>query len=129
MKHLRTPLSRVRLWGSAREGGDRFIAQRLTAIGLIPLLVWFVAYVVFFIVNADHATLVTWIQLHWNTELLILLILVLFFHAHSGLQEILEDYVHNEIFKAITMVSMKFVVVAITVASVLAVLRIALGAD
>lgn len=129
MKHLRTPLSRVRLWGSAREGADRFIAQRLTAIALVPLLLWFVTYVVFFIANADHATLVAWMQLHWNTELLILLILVLFFHAHSGLQEILEDYVHNEIFKAITMVSMKFVVVAITVASVLAVLRIALGVN
>ena len=128
MSHLRTPLSRVRLWGSAREGADRFITQRLTAIALVPLLLWFVASIIFFIVRADHAALVAWIQLHWNTELLIALILLLFYHAHAGLQEILEDYVHNEILKAITMVSMKFFVIAITITSVLAILRIALGA-
>lgn len=60
--------------------------------------------------------------------LLILLIILLFYHTHSGLQEVLEDYVHNEIIKAIVMVSMKFFVIGIAVASVLAVLRIALGA-
>ena len=127
MNNLRTPLSRVRLWGSAREGTNTFIAQRLTAIALVPLLLWFVAAVIFFIVKADHASLVVWIRSYWNTELLILLILVSFHHAHAGLHEVVEDYVHNEIIKAITMVSMKFFVVAITVASVLAVLQIALG--
>lgn len=128
MDDLRTPLSRVHSLGSAREGANRFIAQRLSAIALVPLLLWFVASIIFFIVRADHATLVAWIQLHWNTELLILLILVLFYHAHSGLQEVLVDYVHNEIIKAIAMASMKFFVIGITVASVLAILRIALGA-
>ncbi|KHD10792.1 succinate dehydrogenase [Candidatus Thiomargarita nelsonii] len=128
MNELRTSLSRVRFLGSAREGANRFIAQRLSAIALVPLLLWFVASIIFFIVKADHASLVAWIRLYWNTELLILLIIILFYHTHSGLQEILEDYVHNEIIKAIAMVSMKFFVIAITVASVLAVLRIALGA-
>jgi len=127
MNQFRTPLSQVRLWGSAREGTSRFIAQRLSAIALIPLLLWFVASIIFFMLKADHASLVAWIQLYWNTELLILLILVLFHHAHAGLQEILEDYLHNEIIKAILMSAMKFLVIAITVASVLAVLRIALG--
>lgn len=127
MSHLRTPLSQVRLWGSAREGTNHFIAQRLSAIALIPLLLWFVPTIIFFIVRSDHAALVAWIQLPWNTELLILLVLVLFHHAHAGLHEVLEDYVHNEIVKAIAMVSMKFFVITITVASVLAILRIALG--
>jgi succinate dehydrogenase / fumarate reductase membrane anchor subunit len=124
---MRTSLSPVRGLGSAREGANRFIAQRLSAIALVPLLLWLVASIIFFITQADHAALVAWIRLHWNTELLILLILVLFYHAHAGLQEVLEDYIHNHIIKAISMVSMKFFVIAITVASVLAVLRIALG--
>lgn len=127
MSNFQTPLSRVRLWGSAREGTSHFIAQRLSAIALVPLLLWFVASIIFFIVRADHASLVEWIRLYWNTELLILLILVLFHHAHAGLQEILIDYVHNEIIKAIVMTLMKFFVIGITVASMLAVLRIALG--
>ncbi|EDN71494.1 succinate dehydrogenase membrane anchor subunit [Beggiatoa sp. PS] len=127
MSHFQTPLSQVRLWGSAREGTSHFIAQRLSAIALVPLLLWFVAAIIFFIVKADHASLVEWIRLYWNTELLILLILLTFHHAHAGLQEILVDYVHNEIIKAIVMTLMKFFVIGITVASVLAVLRIALG--
>ncbi len=127
MDNLRTPLSRVRSLGSAREGTNRFITQRLSAIALIPLLLWLVASIIFFIIKADHASLVAWMRLPWHGEMLIILILVLFYHAHSGLQEVLMDYVHNEIIKAIAMVSMKFFIIAITVASISAVLRIALG--
>jgi succinate dehydrogenase / fumarate reductase membrane anchor subunit len=122
---LRTPISRVRALGSAREGADRFAAQRLSALALIPLILWFVASIIFFIVRANHAELIAWIQLPWNTELLILLFILVFYHAHSGLYEVVEDYVHNDIVKAIVMVIMKFVVIAIAVGSVLAVLRIA----
>jgi succinate dehydrogenase / fumarate reductase, membrane anchor subunit len=127
MEKFRTPLSRVRLWGSAKEGTGLFVAQRLTAIALVPFSLWFVASVIFFIVKADHAALVAWLQSSWNAELLILLILAMFYHGYIGVHEVVEDYVHHEVVKAITMVSMKFVVIAITVASVLAVLRIALG--
>ncbi len=127
MNDLRTPLSRVRSLGSAREGTNRFIAQRLSAIALVPLILWFVVSIIFFINRADHAHLIAWLRLDWHTELFILLILFLFYHAHAGLQEVLEDYVHNEIVKAITMVSMKFVMLIITVASILAVLRMGLG--
>jgi succinate dehydrogenase / fumarate reductase, membrane anchor subunit len=127
MDNLRTPLSQVRGLGSAREGTGRFIAQRLSAIALVPLLLWFVSSILFFIIRADYEALVAWIRLFWNTELLILLILILFYHAHAGLQEVLEDYMHTAIFKAIVMTSMKFFVIAITIASVLAILRIALG--
>jgi len=127
MDMLRTPLSQVRGLGSAREGTNRFIAQRLSAIALVPLILWFVASIIFFITRADYDALVAWIRLPWNTELFILLILLLFYHAHAGLQEVVEDYMHNEITKAIVMASMKFFVIAITIASVLAILRIALG--
>lgn len=125
--NLRTPLSRVRALGSAREGADHFMAQRLSAIALIPLIFWLVTSILSIIVNADYAAFITWIRSPWNTELLILLILVLFYHAHAGLQEVLADYVHNEVIKAIAMVSMKFFVIAVVVVSVLAILRMALG--
>jgi len=127
MTDLRTPLSRVRAFGSAREGTGHFIAQRLSAIALIPLIVWFVASIIFLIVHADHAELVAWIKAPWNGEFLILLFILLLHHAHAGLQEVVADYIHNEILKTIVMVFMKFFVIAIAVACVLAVLRIALG--
>lgn len=123
---LRSPLAKVRGLGSARDGTEEFIAQRLAAIALIPLLVWFIAALIS-LVGADYVTVVAWIRKPHVTVLLILLILILFYHAHAGLREVLEDYVHNDVVKAISMVFMKFFVVMVTVASVLAILRIALG--
>lgn len=123
---LRSPLARVRGLGSARAGTEEFIIQRLTAIALIPLLLWFVVSIIH-LVRADHATVIQWIRTPWVTVSLILLILVLFQHAHAGLREVLQDYVHQEIIKTISMVAMKFFVITITVSSVLAILHIALG--
>jgi succinate dehydrogenase / fumarate reductase membrane anchor subunit len=127
MTQLSTPLSRVRGWGSAKDGTHHFIAQRLSAIALIPLSLWFVVSIIFFINKGDHANLVTWIQSPWNAELLILFISFLFWHTYIGLQEIFKDYVHHKVLKAITLVSLKFFVIILTVASLWAVLRIALG--
>lgn len=123
---LRSPLARVRGLGAARAGTDEFITQRLTAIALIPLLLWFVGSIIH-LARSDHAIVLQWIRTPWVTVALILLILVLFLHAHSGLREVLQDYVHQEIIKTIAMVAMKFFIITITVSSVLAVLRIALG--
>jgi succinate dehydrogenase / fumarate reductase membrane anchor subunit len=123
---LRSPLARVRGLGAARAGTDEFITQRLTAIALIPLLLWFVVSIIH-LARADYAMVIEWIKTPWVTVALILLILVLFNHAHSGLREVLQDYVHQEIIKTIAMVAMKFFIITITVSSVLAVLRIALG--
>ena len=125
-KKLRTPLSRVLLFGSAREGTNSFIVQRLSAIALIPLLLWFVAEIIFFIVWADYASVVAWIRSPLNSELLIIFIILIFYHANAGLHEVVVDYVHNEIIKVMTTVLIKFFIIAIAVASVLAVLRIAL---
>jgi len=126
-ENLRTPLSRVLLFGSAREGANSFIVQRLSAIALVPLLLWFVAEIIFFIVWADYASLVAWIRSPFQAELLIILIILIFYHANAGLHEVVVDYVHNEIIKVMTTVLIKFSLIAIAVASVLAVLRIALG--
>ena len=43
---FRTPLADVRGLGSAKEGTHHFWMQRLTAIALVPLAVWFVAALV-----------------------------------------------------------------------------------
>ncbi|OQW90553.1 MAG: succinate dehydrogenase, hydrophobic membrane anchor protein [Beggiatoa sp. IS2] len=120
---LRTPLARVRGLGSARDGTEQFITQRLTAMALVPLLLWFVFELVA-LTGASHQTVVLWVQTPSNTVFLILLIFVLFYHLHIGLFEVLEDYVHSDKLKAVTMVFMKFSIVALTVTAVLAVLRI-----
>lgn len=121
---FRTPLARVRGLGSARDGTEQFITQRLTAMALVPLLIWFLIELVA-LTGASHQAVVAWIRTPSNTVLLILLIFVTFYHLHIGLFEVLEDYVHSDKLKAVTMVFMKFSIVALTVTAVLAVLRIA----
>jgi succinate dehydrogenase / fumarate reductase membrane anchor subunit len=125
MNNLRTPLSRVRLLGSAKDGTAKFILQRVTALALIPLLLWFVSSIIFYIHNADHAALVSWIASAWNGELLILLLINLFYHTVIGLQEVIEDYVHHHYMKLFMIIFMKFFFITIALASILAVLKMA----
>ncbi len=125
MSNLRTPLSRVRLLGSAKDGTAKFIMQRVTALALIPLLLWFVSSIIFYIHKADHAALVSWIASAWNSELLILLLINLFYHTVIGLQEVIEDYVHSHYMKLFMIIFIKFFFIIIGLASILAVLKIA----
>ena len=123
---LRSSVARVHSLGSARAGTEVFVAQRLSALALIPLLIWFVTSILS-LIGADYASVVAWIRSPWVTVFLILLMLILLYHALIGLREVIQDYVHHEVLKAITLVCMQFFVVTIALASVLAVLRVALG--
>jgi succinate dehydrogenase / fumarate reductase membrane anchor subunit len=90
----RTPLGRVRGLGSAKEGVAHWWAQRLTALALIPLTLWFVISVVQMI-GADPPQVVEWIGSPVTAILLIVLIGATFHHAQLGVQVVIEDYVHT----------------------------------
>jgi succinate dehydrogenase / fumarate reductase membrane anchor subunit len=122
---LRTPLARVRGLGAAKEGVTHWWMQRVTALALIPLTVWF-AYSVAMLGKLDHETLVTWIRSPTVTVLLILLTVVGLYHMQLGLRVILEDYIHSGWLKLGAIIVTNFTSVGLMVASVLTVLRIAL---
>ncbi len=103
---LRSPLGRVRGLGSAKEGVNHFWAQRMTALALIPLSVWFVISLLV-ITGADHATVKAWVSSPVVAGLLILLIAATFYHAFLGLQVVIEDYIHGEGLKLLTLVTVK----------------------
>ncbi len=93
---MRSSLSRARGHGSAKEGAaGHGWAQRLTAIALIPLLLWFAASAVT-MVGADHATFKAWASAHGNPVLLILFTIAMYHHGQMGLTVIIEDYIHHE---------------------------------
>ena len=69
----RTPLKTARGLGSAKSGTEHWWAQRLTALALIPLCLWFVASVAA-MVGADYATMKAWVDSPLVAALLILLI-------------------------------------------------------
>jgi succinate dehydrogenase / fumarate reductase, membrane anchor subunit len=123
---LRNPLQRARGLGSAKEGVGHWWTQRLTAMALVVLGIWFVVLVLG-LLHADYATARAAIGKPWNALLLIAFLMTVFWHAVLGLQVVIEDYVHTRWQEVVLMVAIKFLAVLAALASVLAVLRIALG--
>lgn len=123
---LRTPLGHVRGLGSAKDGTGHFWLQRLTAIALVPLSVWF-AYAALGLVGVGHGGVVAWLQQPVPAILMLLLIATGFYHLKLGVQVIIEDYVHGEAFKLASQISVTLGCVALGVAGAFAVLKISLG--
>jgi succinate dehydrogenase / fumarate reductase membrane anchor subunit len=122
----RSPIARVRGLGSAKEGAQHWWAQRLTALALVPLSVWFVAGVVA-LTGASHAEAAAWIAHPLNATLMILTLGLTFHHGQLGLQVVIEDYVHAEGPKLALLIVVKLLALALAVAGALAVLRLMLG--
>ena len=123
---LRTPLSRARGLGSAKDGLHHWWAQRLTAVALIPLVVWFAVSLVM-MSGADYAAVRAWIGSPVVMVLLILTIVIGLHHAQLGMQVVVEDYVHSEGLKLASIIALKFIAVFFGLAATVAVLRIGFG--
>ena len=126
MTDLRTPLSKAKGLGSAKEGTTHFWHQRLTALLMIPLVLWFGFSIAS--LPADHATLVGWIQQPLVTIALVLLIMVTFYHAQMGLQVVIEDYVSSHARRTMTLLLSNLLCLLFGIVGVISVLRIAFGA-
>ncbi len=126
MADLRSPLNRVRGLGSAKEGTHHWWAQRLTALALIPLTIWFVVSVIC-LTGASHAEASAWIGSLWPAALLILTIAMTFHHGQLGLQVVIEDYVHNEALKLVAILLVKGAALVLSVVAIAAIARIAIG--
>ncbi len=123
---LQTPLSRVRGLGSARNGTHHWWMQRVTAVALIPLGLWF-AVALIKLTGASYSDAIAWLQSPINAILLLLLIVATFHHMQLGLQVVIEDYVHHEGAKFVLLMGQKLASFALAVAAGFAVLKIAFG--
>jgi succinate dehydrogenase / fumarate reductase membrane anchor subunit len=123
---LRAPLAKVRGLGSAKEGTHHWWAQRLTAIALVPLSLWFI-YSLVCMTTRDYMAAIGWLQSPMTSTLLILFVFSLFYHAQLGMQVVIEDYVGNEALKITSIIVLKFVMFFAGLAGVMAVLKVFLG--
>ena len=125
-RDYRSDLGRARGLGSAKDGVHHWWMQRLTALALIPLVLWLVASIVARI-GAPHGEVVAWIGSPVTVVLLVLLLAATFHHAQLGLQVVVEDYVHHEAAKIVLLVLIKGLAFVLALAGILAVLFIAFG--
>jgi succinate dehydrogenase / fumarate reductase, membrane anchor subunit len=123
---LRSPLSRARGLGSAKEGVGHWIWQRLTAVALIPLTLWFVLSVIV-TAGADYSAMRAWVATPYVAVLLVIYLATLFHHSQLGLQVVIEDYVHTKWVNLSLILLVKFSHVLLAAAGIFAVLKIALG--
>ena len=123
---IRSPLSRARGLGSAKDGVQHWWVQRVSAVALVPLVVWFM-YSVAGMSDAPYLEFVSWMRQPWVTVLLVLFIGTTLYHSALGLQVVLEDYVSGEFKKIASIIAVKLACAVLAVAGIFAVLKIAFG--
>lgn len=124
MNNYRTPLSRVKGLGSAKEGTEHFWVQRLTAIALVPLVLW-LAFSIASLPGMDYVSIREWLSQPFNAIVMILFMTAGFYHSRLGLQVVIEDYVGSHGPRTAAIIAVTFIAVAVGITGVFSVLRIA----
>jgi succinate dehydrogenase / fumarate reductase membrane anchor subunit len=122
-ERMRSPLGRALWLGSAKDGVEQWRRERVTAIALVPLTLWFAASIVVHM-DSDYLVFIAWLRTPITTILMVLLLAGLFHHMALGLQVVIEDYVHSGV-KIPALLGMRFGCIALAASGILATLRIA----
>lgn len=125
MRDMRTPLARAMGLGSAKEGVGAWWAERVSAVALVPLALWFAASIIAH-TGSDYATFIVWLRTPLAAILMTLLLIALFYHTALGLQVVIEDYVHSAT-KFAAVIAVRLGCCALATAGAVAILRIALS--
>jgi succinate dehydrogenase / fumarate reductase, membrane anchor subunit len=123
---LRSPLGKVLGMGSAKDGTGHWWSQRVTAVALVPLTLWF-AYSLLTLPGLDYDTVQAWASLPTNGFLASLMVAVLAYHSYLGTHVIVEDYVVSTGTKVASLLLLRFTYVLIGGACIFAILRMAFG--
>jgi succinate dehydrogenase / fumarate reductase membrane anchor subunit len=124
MAVIRTPLGRARGLGSAQHGVGHFVAQRVTAVALIALVLWGVLAALG-LARGDYDGAVLWLHAPINAGLVSLLAIAGFWHMQLGMQVIIEDYFARPLTKAALLILNLFVAWGGAALTVLALLKVA----
>ncbi|MBR0968886.1 succinate dehydrogenase, hydrophobic membrane anchor protein [Bradyrhizobium diazoefficiens] len=125
-RSMRTPLGRVRNLGAAHSGTSDFWRQRLTAVAMLLLMIP-VLVIVMMLLGRNHAGAA---QILSSLPVALILLLFIFasaWHMKIGMQVVIEDYVHNEKLKLVSVMLNNFFSVAVALASTYAILKLSSG--
>lgn len=124
--NLRSPRSEAIGLGSAKHGFSHWWWQRVTAIALVPLCLWFV-YSILCLMNGGYDVATAWLSSPINATLMLVFVLAMLFHAQTGLQVVIEDYVHTKWMNLTLLLIVKFSAAVLAVLATISVLKVALG--
>ena len=120
---FRSHLRHARGMGSAKEGTHHWLAQRVTALALLPLTFWLVFSLVTLSLEG-HLEFITWLSSPISGTLMILFLLVSFHHGQLGIQVVVEDYISNITIRRTLLILTKFISYLLATLGIVSVLRI-----
>lgn len=126
-KSLRSNLGRVRGLGSAGHGTEHWWLLRVTSFILIPLSLYVIGNFFVSVIGGGYSDAILWLRSPFSATLVILFLGVAFHHAANGLQVVIEDYIHCEGLKLITLVIIKFLCAALAILGTLATVKVLFG--
>lgn len=122
---MRSGLGRARGLGAAKAGYHHWWAQRLTAVALVPLTIWFI-FSLIGLLGAPHEAVVNWLSSPIVLVLMLALIAAMFHHMQLGLQVVIEDYVKGDTCRMVSLLAMKAVVWLLGLSAAVAALKMGL---
>lgn len=123
---MRTPLGQVRGLGSAKHGVGHFITQRVSAVGLVVLVPWFLLTLIP-AVRGGYDGALAYVADPLNAVLILLAVGAALYHMRLGMQVVIEDYIGKHLTKAALLILNTFICVVLFVAAAYAVLKIAIS--
>jgi succinate dehydrogenase / fumarate reductase membrane anchor subunit len=126
MTQFRNEIARVRGLGAAKEGVQHWWLQRVTAVLLVPLVIWFLIGLIAH-VGDGHRAVTRWLGSPVALGGFLLLLGAGFWHLALGLQVVIEDYVHREGTRIALILLAKFACIVLALAGALSLFYIAFG--
>ena len=123
---LQSPLGKFLGHGSAKDGTEHWWAQRVSAVALVPLTLWFVVALLG-MDSFEHAAVVAWLSQPLHAVLMILTLVAVLYHSQLGLQVVVEDYVHSGWLKIPMLMASTFIHIAAGVAGIYSIIILSIG--
>lgn len=116
-------MSKIKIAPSTKVGAHHWLMQRVSALALIPLIIWLALSFVK-IIEDPQGYLPVFFAYPFNAVMGILLIITSLYHGSLGMRTIIEDYVANKFMMHIFIIFIHFISIATAVAGVIAIMRL-----
>ena len=126
MQDFKTPLSKAKGLGSAKDGVGHWWAQRMTALALLPLALWF-CFSLASLPSMHYGAFTAWLAAPWNAILMLAVVVAGLYHGALGCQVIIEDYVSDTALRTAGIIAVKGLAALALIIGVFSVLKVAFG--